>query len=526
MGARNVPPYVYQNRGATDNKRERVQPMKLLSCVLLMVLQVVVVTEAFSAEKRVIVGFRKDAAITRHEKHGKLGRFGATIRREHDSLHVVTANLSDEGIAQLKKDPQIAYVEADSLVSVTEPQLVPGDISPEYSESWGVKHIGADLAALKGVKGAGVKVAILDSGMDYTHPDLKDGYKGGYNFVYDNTDPYDDSRYGHGTHLAGIIAARDNGTGVVGVAPEASLYALKVLNGGLMGSTSDILAGIEWAIANKMDVINMSFGAPMDSQAFRDACDQAAASGILLVAAAGNFKQPQVDNPAGFDSVIAVSAIDQNNTLAVFSNYGTKVELTAPGVAIKSTVPGGGFALMNGTSQAVPHVVGVAALLRSAGLSDAAAIRSRLTTTAKDLGDPGRDIYYGFGLVDAAKAVDIEKHFIAAAPESRKAVVPVKIPLSPGAYDISVENHGLKSLLIRRLDAPGLPEQPASGAGNPETQIHQHANQKGEVVARMHFNPRRPQNTIIRLVVSSRSVLELHPHGSKGSFADVGLSAN
>jgi subtilisin len=370
------------------------------------------VSLAQAGEKKVIIGFRPAPALTEYEKGNKVQRAGGRIKRSHSLINAVSANLPEEEIAGLKNDPHVAYVEEDRVFSVVEPlpaQIVP---SPEYVDSWGVLHIGADVAAMNGIKGDGVKVAVLDSGIDYNHPDLKDNYKGGYNFAYDNNDPFDDTRIGHGTHVAGIIAARDNGTGVVGVAPDASIYAVKVLNGGMMGSTSDILSGIEWAIANNMNVITMSFGVPFDplyySQAVEEACSKAYAAGIILVAAAGNSNQPNVDYPAAFDSVIAVSATARDDSRAPFSNYGTKTELAAPGVEIKSTVPGGGYAVLSGTSQAAPHVAGVAALILSAGIKDSNRngnsvdeVRKRLDSTAHDLGDPGRDAYFGYGMVKA-----------------------------------------------------------------------------------------------------------------------------
>ncbi len=387
-----------------------IRPVQLLTLLLLIVLS----NTAQAGDKKVIIGFRQGSELNEQEKHDKVQRAGGRIKRVHLATNTMVAHLPEVEIDNLKKDPHVAYVEEDRVFRITEPLPALTPPSAEYIESWGVLHIGADFAAMNGIKGAGVKVAILDSGIDYNHPDLKDNYKGGYNFAYDNNDPFDDTRIGHGTHVAGIIAARDNGTGVVGVAPEASIYAVKVLNGGMMGSTSDILAGIEWAITNKMNIINMSFGVPFDpmyySQAVEDACNKAYKAGIILVAATGNSRQPNVDYPAAFNSVIAVSATAKDDTLALFSNYGTKVELAAPGVDIKSTVPGGGYAILNGTSQAAPHVSGVVALILSSSnkvgnrnMNIVDAVRRRLDLTAHDLGDPGKDIYFGYGLIEAPK---------------------------------------------------------------------------------------------------------------------------
>lgn len=385
---------------------------------LMILLLIATVLPAKAADRKMLVGFREQPNLTSQEKQEKIHRVGGRIKRSHNFVNVIAAQLSENEIQRLKDDPSVAYVEEDVVVRAVEPMQALGTPSQEYLDSWGVSHIGADVVAQAGIKGTGIKVAILDTGIDYNHPDLAANYKGGYNFVYDNDDPFDDSMSayvptGHGTHVAGIIGARDNGTGVVGVAPDVSLYALKVLNAGLAGDVSDVIAGIEWAINNKMQIISMSIGSSLFSQALKDACDKAAQAGIILVAAAGNYNNPYIEYPAAFDSVIAVTATRPDDTRPLY-NYGPEMELAAPGVSIKSTVPGGGYGYLTGTSQAAPHVAGVAALLLSAGITDdngngtvADEVRQRLAATARDLGDPGRDVSFGYGLVDAARSVGI-----------------------------------------------------------------------------------------------------------------------
>lgn len=485
---------------------------------------------AQAGEQKVIIGFRHNSGLAEHEKQDKVYRAGGKIRRNHSSINSLAAQLSEESIECLKQDPHVAYVEIDSIITVVNPLPVQTASPQEYLDSWGVQHIGADVAAMHGYKGAGAKVAILDSGIDYNHPDLKDNYKGGYNFVYENNDPFDDSRYGHGTHLAGIIGAKDNGTGVVGVAPEASLYAVKVLNGGLMGSTSDILAGIEWAITNKMNVINMSFGAPMDSQAFRDSCDLAYKAGIILIGAAGNFNQPIVDNPAGFDSVIAVSATANDDSRAPFSNYGTKVELSAPGVAIKSTVPGGGYGVLSGTSQAVPHVAGVAALIISASIKDgnvnaivADDVRLRLDATARDLGDPGRDIYFGYGLVDAAKAVDSVKHYKVTVNGEPNKEDSLKVTLKPGTYTIDISNNGLKKLVVRSASVHD-DSRAKYRVSKHDIRGGSFKSEDDETLVKFHFSPNDTPNVSFELKVDSIGSITFAPQGKSGASAEISIS--
>ena len=495
--------------------------------ILFVLVSVSILTNpALAGDKKVIIGFRHDAGLAESDKHEKVHRAGGTIFRDHRSINAVSAELSEESISALKKDPHVAYIEADKVITVVEPVLVASSSDQELVDSWGVKRIGADMAAMQGITGAGVKVAILDTGIDSNHPDLKDNYKGGYNFVYDNNDPYDDSRYGHGTHVAGIIAARDNGTGVVGVAPEASIYALKVLNGGMMGLTSDIFAAIEWARTNKMNVINMSFGAQMESQAFRDICDAAYKTGIVLVASAGNWNQAVVENPAGFVPVIAVSATAKDDTKAYFSNYGEKIELAAPGVDIKSTVPGGGYGLMSGTSQAAPHVAGVAALLFSAGIKDengdgslADEIRQRLAATATDLGDPGRDVYFGYGLVNAAKAVDIAQHYTVVRTGNSATRDMLNVSLEPGTYAIAISNHGLRNILVRTSDNKVCYSltQAAGGAS---------FEQDDDVIASFSFEPKQPQAASFALKVEAGCSIRFYPFGKIGTSAEITIAPN
>lgn len=251
----------------------------------------------------------------------------------------------------------------------------------------------------------GVKVAIIDTGIDYTHPDLKANYKGGYDFVNDDSYPMDDN--GHGTHVAGTIAALDNDIGVIGVAPDADLYAYKTLNRRGRGLISDINAAIDQAITDDMDIISMSLGGGY-SESQESLCKKAYDAGIVIVAAAGN-EAGDVIYPAAYSSVIAVSATDYNDIITYFSNFGDEVDLAAPGVNIYSTYLGGRYATLSGTSMATPHVTGTVALLLSTGAGewDPAKVRSQLQSTATDLGAEEYDYYYGHGLVNAANALGI-----------------------------------------------------------------------------------------------------------------------
>jgi subtilisin len=338
---------------------------------------------------------------------------------------------------------------------------------PEYAAAWGVDRIGSQAAHDKGIRGAGVKIAVLDTGIDYNHPDLAANVKGGDNFISldpDFHDYWDDSSRSHGTHVAGIIAAIRNGSGVVGVAPEAELYAVKVLDGAGFGDISSLVAGIEWAIANGMHVINISAGLVEPSLALEQACRSAWEAGILVVAAAGNTYGGPVAYPAAYDSVVAVSATDPQDAVIDLSSTGPEVNLAAPGYDVYSTASGGGYKLTRGTSQAAPHVTGVAALVLSSGtladqdgdgLLTVQDLRLRLQKTAKDLGTPGQDAVSGFGLVQAATAVGIEQRQAVSATltvtKGRPSADQQTITLSGGSYHVSIVNSGLTSVAVKVL---------------------------------------------------------------------------
>ncbi|MCH8338800.1 MAG: S8 family peptidase [Chloroflexi bacterium] len=323
-------------------------------------------------------------------------RAGGTIKYTYRLVPAIAASLPEAAINGLLANPNVTSVEPDGEVWA---------IDAELDNTWGVKNIGAGTVHDGGNKGTGVKIAVIDTGIDSTHLDLNANFAGGYDFVNGDTDPADDN--GHGTHVAGTVGAEDDNTGVVGVAPEASLYALKVLSASGGGSWSDIIAALQLAVNNGIQVTNNSYGSSLNpGGTVKAAFDNSAAAGILHVAAAGNSgnlkgKGNNVGYPARFDSVIAVAATDSSDNRAKFSSTGATVELAAPGVNINSTKLGGGYVEFNGTSMASPHVAGTAALVIAAGIAD---VRTQLQTTADDLGDAGLDPQYGYGLVDADEA--------------------------------------------------------------------------------------------------------------------------
>ncbi|MEM3550057.1 MAG: S8 family serine peptidase [Candidatus Bathyarchaeia archaeon] len=348
----------------------------------------------------VIVGFKEKPDPDLIRSHG------GDIKCEYKLIPAVVCSLPQQAIDSLKKNPKIKYIEPDIEVYIIQETL-----------PWGVERIDAEIVHGYN-KGAGIKVAILDTGIDYTHPDLNDNYKGGYDFVNNDADPKDD--HGHGTHCAGIVAAEDNEIGVIGVAPEAHLYAVKVLNSAGSGYLSNVISGIQWCVNNNIQVVSMSLGTSTYSQSLKDACDNAYKKGLVLVAAAGNNgdgnpNTNEYSYPAAYDSVIAVGATASNDVAPYWSNSGPYLELAAPGVSIYSTLPtysvtltrtyGYNYGTLSGTSMACPHVAGTAALVIASNPAlTNIDVRTRLQTTADDLGTNSWDTTYGYGLIDADEA--------------------------------------------------------------------------------------------------------------------------
>ncbi|PFO09411.1 serine protease [Bacillus sp. AFS076308] len=220
-------------------------------------------------------------------------------------------------------------------------------------------------------KGSGMTIAILDTGCDLTHPDLKDRIIGGRNFTNDdngNKDVYRDYN-GHGTHVAGTMAATQNQRGVVGVAPEANLLIVKVLDKNGSGQYDWIINGIYYAIEQQADIISMSLGGPEDVSELHEAIQKAVEHNILVVCAAGNEGDGQdatneFDYPGSYNEVISVGAVNLDRRISDFSNSNNEVDLVAPGETILSTYLNGKFATLSGTSMATPHVSGALALIK------------------------------------------------------------------------------------------------------------------------------------------------------------------
>ena len=301
---------------------------------------------------------------------------------------------------ELERDPAVESVGYNYLYSAS---FTPDD--PRFPKQWGLRKTGFE-DAWSSTLGSGVRIAIVDSGADVRHEDLKrkivrqrDLVNGGATVE----DPLE-----HGTHVAGIAAAEtDNADGVAGGCPNCALLIAKVLDAEGLGTADDVAEGIIWGVDNGAEVINLSLGDRGNARVVRDAVDYATSKGAVVVGAAGNLDRqnpkPTPIYPAAYPNAIAVAATNQEDQRPRFSNYGDWVDVAAPGVSILSTVPGGYYSF-SGTSVAAPHVSALAGLLASQGLG-APDIEKRIFNTAVDLGDAGKDPYYGHGRIDAGRAV-------------------------------------------------------------------------------------------------------------------------
>jgi subtilisin family serine protease len=431
-------------------KKERISA--IASCILLVaILSGLLASPAWGQQPetvKVLIAFGRQPGPA---EQALVRGMGGSVKYTYHLVPAVAATLPEPAISALEANPHVTRVEPDRQMRA---------LDTELNNSWGVTRISAGTVHNGGNKGDGVRLAIIDSGINYNHPDLDDNYVfvgGGYDFVQGDSDPMD--VYGHGTHVAGTACAEDNDNGdpdgpygVVGVAPACDLYALRVLDDNGYGDSQDLIAALEWAVDNGIQVANLSLGWDMNpGDTVQAAFDNAEDAGLVIVAAACNNgnrpgKGDNVCYPALYDSVIAVAATDASDRRASFSSTGVQVELAAPGVSVFSTwnddtgyydpqpvcrtVEGVQecYKYGSGTSMASPHVAGTAALILAAKpdwTNDQ--VRAQLRATADDLGTTGWDPQYGFGLVDAAEA--------APAPANDPPVVQITSPSDGASFD-------------------------------------------------------------------------------------------
>ncbi|NMD69871.1 peptidase S8 [Bacillus sp. DNRA2] len=307
----------------------------------------------------------------------------------------------------------ITYFKNKTTVDFAEPnylylqnEMGPNDLLYQEQYQWNLPvirtEVGWDVTRGK----EDIIIAVVDTGVDLAHPDLKNRLTQGYNVIENNNFPDDDN--GHGTHVAGIIASETNNQeGVAGMTWYNKIMPVKAMESGGYGTTFDIAKGITWAVDHGADVINLSLGNYQPSELMQHAVQYAYKNNVVLIAASGNDNSTHPSYPACYPEVLAVSAIDFDGKRASFSNYGDYVDVAAPGVQIPSTYFNQQYAALSGTSMASPHVAGLAGLIRSANpdLSNKEVINI-IKKTAYDLGPKGNDAEFGRGLIDVRSALE------------------------------------------------------------------------------------------------------------------------
>jgi serine protease len=324
-----------------------------------------------------------------------------------------------EASKEYQQNPNIEYAQPNYIYQLSR---VPNDKYYKSSnnssdiQQWGPSNLNLEAAWEQEVGSASVTIAVVDTGIIPDHPDLATNISPyGYDFIDDDSKPYDLSFNsgvrGHGTHVAGIIGARgDNELGVAGTNWMVTILPIRVLSDN-RGDTSTVTAGIEYAVNNGADIINLSLGGDIKDPNLEEAINRAVERGVLVFAAAGNNSDNSVLYPAAYNNVVAVGAVNPENQRSSYSNYGPQLDLVAPGDNIYSTYghyinPGfeRDYLDLSGTSMATPYVSGIAGLLLAKGVSPDRVVQ-RLKTTAHDLGSTGIDEKYGYGLVDAYGAM-------------------------------------------------------------------------------------------------------------------------
>lgn len=393
-------------------------------------------TVSAHAEVKKIIFFSSNSSL--ETRHSYITKVGGTVLKDLEIIDSVLASFPDDKAAEVHqaikagKASPANNIQDDTvrnwLLETTLPQLPAlGDImkqlrsaemaerlpvmlaaeeSSEAAEAraaqsetpWGIVRVNAPGAWANGNMGENATVAVVDTGIDLTHPDLSANIIGNYNAIDATVSGQDDN--GHGTHVAGTIAAVKDGKGVAGVAPKAKLYAVKVLSAQGSGSSSAIVDGIGWAVKKKANVINMSLGSPQNDTAIATALKNAVKAGVTVVCAAGN-DSGDVNYPAANVEAIAISASDSSDKITSFSSRGPEIDFIAPGAKIYSTFKGGAYRTLDGTSMASPHVAGLAALAVSAGAKTPAQVRKMLNGAAVPI-NTLTDEQQGAGLINAA----------------------------------------------------------------------------------------------------------------------------
>jgi thermitase len=351
------------------------------------------------AKGEVIVKFKDSASKSLNSN--TLKSLGASEVPDTDAVKsefkVLKVGNVEAVVKALSKNPNVEYAEPNYNFSST---WTPNDTYYQGYQ-YGPQNTYTNYAWDYTRGSSGQEIAVLDTGVDYNHPDLDGKTLRGYDFV--DNDYYPMDLNGHGTHVAGTAAAEtSNGAGIAGMAPNTKILAVRVLDASGNGSLTDIADGIRYAADQGAEVINLSLGCDCSTTTLQNAVNYAWNKGSVVVAAAGNDGVSTTFEPASYSNVIAVGAVDSRDRRASFSNYGSWVDVTAPGVDIAATVPNNGYAYMSGTSMASPHVAGLAGLLASQGRNNVQ-IRAAIEQTADPINGTGS--YFEHGRINSYDAV-------------------------------------------------------------------------------------------------------------------------
>ncbi len=374
---------------------------KILSSFLVLLTVAFVSPRAILASEftsgQVIVSFRSSLPSARINQfiasHGL--KLNQSLLLPQTFIMIVPSGLEEKLSLVLSNSPLVEYAEPNYTATILE---TPND--PLFPQQWGLSRIQAPLAWDVATSSGDVDLAVIDTGIDGSHPDLSDRVVARANFT---ADPDLDNN-GHGSHVAGIAAANTNNSlGIAGLDRFVRLISVKVLNSAGSGSYSQVADGIIWAADNGAEVINLSLGGSFGSKTLQNAIKYASDKGVVIAAAAGNNGRSSRTYPAYYSQAIAVAATDQNDLKAYFSNYGSWVDVAAPGVSILSTTSED-YQSWSGTSMATPFVAGLATLIKGQHPTwSSTQVRSQLETTADDIFGTGR--YWTHGRINACKAI-------------------------------------------------------------------------------------------------------------------------
>uniref|UniRef100_UPI003D81641A S8 family serine peptidase n=1 Tax=Trichloromonas sp. TaxID=3069249 RepID=UPI003D81641A len=379
---------------------------------------------------------------------GELKQLGVTMAEELSRIKVHRIKVKEANREKIKavlaKNPRVAFVEDNFYASAV---AVPDD--DMYPSQWHLPRIAAPAGWDISTGTTMVPIAVIDSGVDPSHPDLATKLLPGYNFIAYNTDTHDVK--GHGTAVAGAAGAlSDNGLGVSGVAWHNPIMPLVVLDANGSGPYSAIASAITWAADRGAKVINLSLAGPYASSTLQNAIDYAWAKGAVIVAAAANEATSTPYYPAACNNVVAVSASDKNDNLASFSNYGPWIDVAAPGTTIYTTSNGGSYGGWNGTSFSSPITAGLVALIWSANpLLTNAEVVDILKQGADDLGAPGFDSSFGHGRINVLNSLTLALGY-APVPDTQPPSVTITAPSVAGPVN------ALVSIRVAAVDDVGV----------------------------------------------------------------------